>query len=268
MRDRLRIQRLAEIDARDLGADDAGHGIYLDPPVRGIDRHRPVSVRRHGEPHQQLSDFSVHRPENPANSCRTFRGRWQGAGVDAVAELRGKGVGRGDLVALVLAPGTGLALATVDRMTCVAATDDPVAVVRGVEEALRPRWVMWSNATAVALVEAGVRVATSWDIAAVHRLLFGGWRADPARVWAQLHDLALDALPGAGSARPVQPGRRRRRFARRSRPARRLPPARLARRRLVGVGRAAGGVGRARGAGRGAAAGAARDRTRARPRSR
>jgi DNA polymerase-1 len=47
----------------------------------------------------------------------------------------------------------------------------------------------------VPLVEAGVRVATSWDIAAVHRLVFGGWRADPARVWAQLHDLALDARP-------------------------------------------------------------------------
>ena len=54
---------------------------------------------------------------------------------------------------------------------------------------------MWSNATAITLVGAGVRVATSWDIAAVHRLLFGGWRAEPAKVWAQLHDLALDAIP-------------------------------------------------------------------------
>ena len=132
---------------------------------------------------------------NPTNSCRTFPAKWQGAGVDVVAVLRENGVGRGDLVALVVAPGTGLALATADGTTCTVATDDPAAVVQSVEDALRPRWVMWSNATAVPLVEAGVRVATSWDIAAVHRLLFGGWHADPARVWAQLHDLALDALP-------------------------------------------------------------------------
>ena len=43
--------------------------------------------------------------------------------------------------------------------------------------------------------QAGVRIATCWDIAAVHRLLFGGWRADPARVWAQLHHLALETVP-------------------------------------------------------------------------
>ncbi len=45
------------------------------------------------------------------------------------------------------------------------------------------------------LISAGVRVATCWDIAAVHRLLFGGWRADPARVWARLHHLALETMP-------------------------------------------------------------------------
>jgi DNA polymerase-1 len=72
--------------------------------------------------------------------------------------------------------------------------EDAAAVVKLVEDALRPRWVWWSNETAVPLIRAGVRVATCWDIAAVHRLLFGGWRADPARVWAQLHRLALSAV--------------------------------------------------------------------------
>jgi DNA polymerase-1 len=120
-------------------------------------------------------------------------------GADAVAELRRHGVGRGDLVALVIAPGIGVALATPATQLGVAASvDDPAAVVRRVEHELRPRWVMWSNATARILVDAGVRVATGWDIAAVHRLVFGGWSADPARVWAQLHGLALDAVPGAG----------------------------------------------------------------------
>jgi DNA polymerase-1 len=38
-------------------------------------------------------------------------------------------------------------------------------------------------------------VTTCWDVAAVERLIVGGWRTDPARVWAQLHGLATDAIP-------------------------------------------------------------------------
>ena len=55
---------------------------------------------------------------------------------------------------------------------------------------------------------AGVRLATCWDVAAVHRLLFGGWRAEPGV------RLGLPARAGAGGharrhgrARPVQRGR-------------------------------------------------------------
>ena len=44
----------------------------------------------------------------------------------------------------------------------------------------------------------GVRVATAWDVAAVHRLLFGGWRAAPARTWAALRDLAPTTIPALG----------------------------------------------------------------------
>ena len=53
--------------------------------------------------------------------------------------------------------------------------------------------------TAVPLIRAGVRVATCWDISAVHRLLFGGWRSDPTRVWAQLYGVfdGLTAYRGA-----------------------------------------------------------------------
>ncbi|MDQ1519472.1 MAG: polymerase [Actinomycetota bacterium] len=111
-------------------------------------------------------------------------------------ELRESGVVRGDLVALVVAPDAGVAMVAPAHRLCVpTALADPATVVRAVEESLRPRWVLWSNATALALGDAGVRLATGWDVAAVHRLLFGGWRADPARVWAQLHDLALDSIP-------------------------------------------------------------------------
>ena len=71
---------------------------------------------------------------------------------------------------------------------------DARAVARA-DEALRPRWVVWSNETAAGLVRSGVRIATCWDVGAVHRLRFGGWRADPARVWAGVRDLALDGAP-------------------------------------------------------------------------
>ncbi|MHB8246240.1 MAG: DNA polymerase [Acidimicrobiales bacterium] len=114
--------------------------------------------------------------------------------IDIVEKLRGKGVARGDLVGLALAPGVGLGISTASGGLSLGCEDTAV-VVRLIEDALRPRWVWWSNETAGTLVSAGVRVATCWDIAAAHRLLFGGWRADPARVWAQLHHLALETIP-------------------------------------------------------------------------
>jgi DNA polymerase family A len=117
-----------------------------------------------------------------------------------VDELREAGVGPGDLVAVAVADGVGVGLALLGTgwSRGLGQSDDPTRVVADVEAALAPRWVVWSSATPLALVRAGVRVATSWDVAAVHRLLFGGWHADPARVWAQLHDLPLGAIPSTG----------------------------------------------------------------------
>jgi hypothetical protein len=74
---------------------------------------------------------------------------------------------------------------TTGRMSVARGIEDPSVVVRLVEDALHPRWVLWSNDTAATLVLAGVRIATCWDLAGVHRLLFGGWRADPACVWCR-----------------------------------------------------------------------------------
>jgi len=113
-----------------------------------------------------------------------------------VAALRAASVGRGDLVGLAVMPGVGVGLAAPELAAPVAlAVEDPAAVVAMVEDELRPRWVIWSGATAARLVEAGVRLATAWDVAAVHRLLFGGWKAEPDRVWAALHDLDPGAVP-------------------------------------------------------------------------
>jgi DNA polymerase-1 len=113
---------------------------------------------------------------------------------DVVEALTRSGTRRGDLVALVLAQSVGVGLATSEGTWALGA-EDPGPAVQVVEDTLRPRWAMWSNDTAAALARGGVRLATAWDVAAVHRLLFGGWAADPACVWALLHDLALESIP-------------------------------------------------------------------------
>jgi DNA polymerase I len=68
------------------------------------------------------------------------------------------------------------------------------------DEEVRPRWVTWSQKDAQRLVARGVRLSTCWDVAAVHRLLFGGWRADPGFAWAHLRGLPLDGVPAPGPA--------------------------------------------------------------------
>jgi DNA polymerase I len=117
--------------------------------------------------------------------------------AEALAALAAAGVGRGDLVGLALHPALGVGLAAGEHQHGFE-THDPVAIIGPIERELRPRWVVWSLETAVTLARAGVRVATCWDLAAVHRIIYGGWRADPALVWAGIHDRPLDALPKLG----------------------------------------------------------------------
>lgn len=117
-------------------------------------------------------------------------------GETAVGVLQRAGVQAGDHVGLALAPALGVALATTGAARPWLTSElDPAQVVADVEAALRPRWVVWSAGTTAALVRRGVRVATCWDLAAVQRLLVGGWRADPAVVWAASHDLPIDGVP-------------------------------------------------------------------------
>ena len=117
-------------------------------------------------------------------------------------------VGRGDRVALAVKPGVGIGLAAGGAVWSLADVDvgsavSPLAFVAAVEAALRPRWVLWSGATALILARAGIRLAMAWDLAAIHRLLFGGWRADAGRVWAAAHGLAPE---GAPTVRPADLG--------------------------------------------------------------
>src|SRR6201996_6644873 len=109
---------------------------------------------------------------------------------DLVAALEAGRVGAGDLVGLAVAADGGVVVAADGGEWEASVTDVGVA-----DEKIRPRWVVWSQETTRELVGRGVRVATCWDVAAVHRLLFGGWRAEPAYVWACLHGQAPDEVP-------------------------------------------------------------------------
>jgi len=59
-----------------------------------------------------------------------------------------------------------------------------------------PRWVVAGAAAGLGhLVGLGIRVARSWDVAEVHRLIAGGWRADLGAAWATVHDQPWPAAP-------------------------------------------------------------------------
>jgi DNA polymerase I len=119
-------------------------------------------------------------------------------GTDLVVSLQQAGVARGDLVGLAVSPGRGLGLAMAGGGWWVRPDTEAVTAVGRADQALRPRWVVWSGQTSAYLTGCGVRLATCWDIAAAHRLLSGGWRADPGRAWAGLHGLATDTMPADG----------------------------------------------------------------------
>ena len=64
------------------------------------------------------------------------------------------------------------------------------------ERTEHPRWLVPSAAIALRpLVDAEVRVQRCWDVAEVHRLVHGGWRADLGRVWAAVQGLDPEAVP-------------------------------------------------------------------------
>lgn len=121
----------------------------------------------------------------------------EAAGRQLTSDLRHAGIERGGFVALVIRGGVGLGVAAAGFERAIA-TDVPAVVVRVVEDELRPRWVTWNNEIAKELIVGGLRIATCWDIAAVHRLLFGGWRAEPARVVALLRGLTTSSIPAMG----------------------------------------------------------------------
>jgi DNA polymerase I len=104
--------------------------------------------------------------------------------------------GRDRVLATVVGP-LGCALA-IPGVTSFVETEHPREVFAELELQCGPRWLWWSRDTAAEAVRAGLVLAKCWDLAAVHRLLFGQWRADPARIWACLHDLPIESIPTLG----------------------------------------------------------------------
>jgi len=121
---------------------------------------------------------------------------------DLVAMLQRAGTRPGDLVGLVTSgihePGD--ATGTV----AVADSEFPVSMaeISRADQEVRPRWVTWSQDSAQRLVARGVRLQTCWDVSAVHRLLFGGWRADPGYAWACLQGTPPGEIAPPASGEP------------------------------------------------------------------
>lgn len=116
---------------------------------------------------------------------------------EALAELRRAGAHTGSLVGLAVGGADSAGLAT-EQLDFTVESDDVAELIGIVDRELRPRWVVWSGETARTLVERGTRLATCWDVAVVHRILFGGYRADPARVWSAMSGLDHHAAPALG----------------------------------------------------------------------
>jgi DNA polymerase-1 len=115
--------------------------------------------------------------------------------VDVTADLRT--LGRVPELGLVVVPG-GLGLAAAGRRWSVP-TSAATEVVADLEAEFAPRWTWWSAATSIGRLDP-VHLARCHDLAAVHRLAFGGWREDAGAVWAAAHDRPLPPPP---SRRPV-----------------------------------------------------------------
>lgn len=106
--------------------------------------------------------------------------------------------GPADLVAAVVHDGrAALVGADVRRVGSVA---EIVSEMVTFASTSRPRWVWWSARYAGELVAASNSpLARVWDLAEAHRILHGGWKAEPGRVWAGAHGIPVSSMPAAST---------------------------------------------------------------------
>ncbi len=120
-------------------------------------------------------------------------------------------------LALVVLPQVGFALAhhppasppgaPVTLTVPASEPGEAAGLLAEIERRCAPRWVWWSAPTTAAVpLAAWVRLGACWDLAAVHRLLHGGRRDDPAAVWAAAAGLPAPPPPprSTGIARVAQ----------------------------------------------------------------
>lgn len=100
----------------------------------------------------------------------------------------------GEPVAVAIAAGVRAALVDAGGSLILEGTAMP-ATIAAIEREVGPRWVWWSKQTAVELVAMDVRPARCADLDATHRLLHGGWRGGPGRIWAAARGLDTSDLP-------------------------------------------------------------------------
>lgn len=101
----------------------------------------------------------------------------------------------GSSLSLAVGTGVGAALVTERGEVALVAASDVGEVVERIEREHSPRWLWWSKDTVHSLLDARVRVAKCWDLVASHRLINGGWRSDPAHIWAAAADLDANSIP-------------------------------------------------------------------------
>lgn len=105
------------------------------------------------------------------------------------------GIEPGEAIALAFDVEVGAAIVRSNGEAIRLEGRDASEEIATIEHNVKPRWVWWSKSTAQQLVEHGIRPTRCWDLAAVHRLLNGGWRASPATVWATSKGLDPSRLP-------------------------------------------------------------------------
>ena len=110
-----------------------------------------------------------------------------------LAQLGASGGPVGVLIGVAVCADGQVALAGPEGSTVTSAE-----VVAEVDASVRPRWVLWAADDSATLIAAGVRLARAWELDAVHRILHGGWRADPVRIWCTARGLDRRTAPTAG----------------------------------------------------------------------
>ena len=101
----------------------------------------------------------------------------------------------GAIVAVAVTPGVGAAWMPDGGEVSTAGWDDAINRLREIEEDVGPRWLWWSGDIGRTFVANDIRPARCWDLEVIHRLLVGGWRAGPARIWAEAEGLDPDGIP-------------------------------------------------------------------------